>query len=80
MYLIDITIHESAATGDNSAQLLDEHRAWFGKYVDQGNFLLLGHIPARPTLGSLLRKPKAVSRLIAYWQKTCTIQIRLCIP
>lgn len=59
MYLIDITIHESAATGDNSAQLLDEHRAWFGKYVDQGNFLLLGPYTSKTYAGVIIAQAQS---------------------
>lgn len=42
MYLIDIKINEETANSTEAEQLLSAHQAWFSKYFEQGNFLLLG--------------------------------------
>lgn len=41
MYLINVTIKEAAAAPEAAAHLA-QHQAWFQRYFDQGNFLLLG--------------------------------------
>ncbi len=42
MYLIDISLKNENLSAEEQAQQLDAHRAWFAKYFQQGNFLLLG--------------------------------------
>lgn len=42
MYLIDISLKNSTLSEEEQAKQLDAHRAWFAKYFQQGNFLLLG--------------------------------------
>lgn len=42
MYLIDISLKNSTLPEEEQAKQLDAHRAWFAKYFQQGNFLLLG--------------------------------------
>lgn len=42
MYLINITISEVAVKSEQAEQMLAQHRQWFGKYFERGNFLLLG--------------------------------------
>ena len=42
MYFIDIKISSATSSRADAAQLLAGHRQWFAKYVDKGNFLLLG--------------------------------------
>ncbi|MDG2950195.1 YciI family protein [Exercitatus varius] len=42
MYLIDISLKNSMLSEEEQAKQLDAHRAWFAKYFQQGNFLLLG--------------------------------------
>ena len=42
MYFIDIKISDGTSNSAEAAQLLAGHRQWFAKYVEKGNFLLLG--------------------------------------
>ena len=42
MYFIDIKISDETSNSAEAAQLLAGHRQWFAKYVEEGNFLLLG--------------------------------------
>ncbi|MDG2951217.1 YciI family protein [Exercitatus varius] len=42
MYLIDISLKNESLSKEEQAKQLDAHRAWFAKYFQQGNFLLLG--------------------------------------
>lgn len=42
MYLIDISLKNERLSEEEQAKQLDAHRAWFAKYFQQGNFLLLG--------------------------------------
>ena len=42
MYFIDIKISDGTSNSAEAAQLLAGHRQWFAKYVEEGNFLLLG--------------------------------------
>lgn len=42
MYLIDISLKNESLSEEEQARQLDAHRAWFAKYFQQGNFLLLG--------------------------------------
>ncbi|MDD7544521.1 MULTISPECIES: YciI family protein [Pasteurellaceae] len=42
MYLIDISLKNESLSEEEQAKQLDAHRAWFAKYFQQGNFLLLG--------------------------------------
>lgn len=42
MYLIDISLKNESLSEEEQAKQLAAHRAWFAKYFQQGNFLLLG--------------------------------------
>ena len=42
MYLIDIHLKTDRIPPEQADELLQGHRAWFKKYADEGNFLVVG--------------------------------------
>lgn len=54
MYFIDIKISAETSNSAEAAQLLAGHRQWFAKYVEKGNFLLLGPYKDIPHAGLIL--------------------------
>ena len=42
MFVVTISLKKDLIPKERADELFDEHREWFIKYVDRGNFLLLG--------------------------------------
>ncbi|TCP92174.1 uncharacterized protein YciI [Cricetibacter osteomyelitidis] len=42
MYLIDIVLDSDNIPADKADEMLTAHRAWFGKFAQAGNFLIIG--------------------------------------
>ncbi|AUI66877.1 MULTISPECIES: YciI family protein [Glaesserella] len=67
MYIIDIVLDTQKIPAEQADELLNQHRAWFAKYFQAGNFLMLGpyldqaaagviiaHAPSRAALDEIL--------------------------
>lgn len=73
MYLIDITIKTDAIPAEQREALLAGHRAWFGKYFEQGHFLLIGPYLDRHAAGVIIAQTDSRAELDAilaedvYW-------------
>ena len=73
MYLIDITIKTDTIPAGQSEALLADHRAWFGKYFEQGRFLLIGPYLDRHAAGVIIAQADSRAQLDAmlaedvYW-------------
>ncbi|WP_373796332.1 YciI family protein [Neisseria dentiae] len=73
MYLIDITLKTDIIPAGQSETLLAGHRAWFGKYFEQGHFLLLGPYLDRHAAGVIIAQADSRAQLDAmlaedvYW-------------
>ena len=83
MYLIDITINTDAISAGQSETLLAGHRAWFGKYFEQGRFLLIGPYLDRHAAGVIIAQADSRAQLDAmlaedvYWaDKLADYQVR----
>lgn len=63
MYFIDIVIKPSALSEAGQAQQLDAHRAWFAKYFQQGNFLLLGPYLDKERAGVIIAQTESREQL-----------------
>ena len=63
MYLIDIAIKPSDLSETEQAQQLDAHRAWFAKYFQQGNFLLLGPYLDKARAGVIIAQAESREQL-----------------
>ena len=63
MYLIDIAIKPSDLSETEQAQQLDAHRAWFAKYFQQGNFLLLGPYLDKERAGVIIAQTESREQL-----------------
>lgn len=63
MYLIDISIKPSDLSEAEQAKQLDAHRAWFAKYFQQGNFLLLGPYLDKARAGVIIAQAESCERL-----------------
>lgn len=63
MYLIDISIKPSDLSEAEQAQQLDAHRAWFAKYFQQGNFLLLGPYLDKARAGVIIAQTESREKL-----------------
>ena len=64
MYFIDIKISAETSNSAEAAQLLAGHRQWFAKYVEEGNFLLLGPYKDIAHAGLIIAQAK--SREVLY--------------
>lgn len=53
MYIIDITVNESISA-EQQAVLLPKHRAWYQKYHQAGNFLIVGPFTERDRAGVII--------------------------
>lgn len=42
MYIINIALKMDKIPTEQAEQMFAEHRAWFARYFEQGNFLMLG--------------------------------------
>ncbi|MBY6286970.1 hypothetical protein K6121_11545 [Neisseria subflava] len=58
MYVIDIKITEQTNETE-AAERLAQHRAWFKKYFEAGNFLVVGHTLTANMQAWYWRRPKA---------------------
>ncbi|MDG2962848.1 YciI family protein [Exercitatus varius] len=63
MYLIDISIKPSDLSEAEQAKQLDAHRAWFAKYFQQGNFLLLGPYLDKVRAGVIIAQAESREKL-----------------
>ena len=54
MYIIDIFIRKEKLSDKEMEALLEKHRAWFEKYFEQGNFLLVGPYLNRGASGVII--------------------------
>lgn len=59
MYIIDIVLDTQKIPDDQAASLLDAHRAWFAKYFQQGNFLILGPYLDQADAGVILAQAES---------------------
>lgn len=68
MYLIDITIKADKLVADQADQLLNQHRAWFQKHFEAGDFLLVGPYKDRGLAGLVIAQAasrEAVEQIIS---------------
>ncbi len=42
MFIVNVSIKVNEISKERLAELLENHRAWFTRHFEQGNFLLLG--------------------------------------
>ncbi len=63
MYLIDIAIKSSDLSETEQVQQLEAHRAWFAKYFQQGNFLLLGPYLDKDRAGVIIAQAESREQL-----------------
>lgn len=57
MYLIDVSIKEKSSD-PSAAEHLKEHQNWFGKYFDEGKFLMVGPSKTYELSGVILAQVK----------------------
>ena len=53
MYIIDITVNEDI-THEQHEELFPKHAAWFAKYHQAGNFLIIGPFTERERAGVII--------------------------
>lgn len=63
MYLIDISLKNESLSEGEQAKQLDAHRAWFAKYFQQGNFLLLGPYLDKERAGVIIAQTESREQL-----------------
>ena len=63
MYLIDISSKNESLSEEEQAKQLDAHRAWFAKYFQQGNFLLLGPYLDKERAGVIIAQTESREQL-----------------
>ena len=63
MYLIDISLKNESLSEEEQAKQLDVHRAWFAKYFQQGNFLLLGPYLDKERAGVIIAQTESREQL-----------------
>ncbi|MDY4713947.1 YciI family protein [Actinobacillus minor] len=63
MYLIDISLKNESLSEEEQAKQLDAHRAWFAKYFQQGNFLLLGPYLDKERAGVIIAQTESREQL-----------------
>ncbi|MDO4903632.1 MAG: hypothetical protein Q3959_05180 [Limosilactobacillus sp.] len=59
MYIIDITLHGDTATEEKVAQ----HRAWFKKHFDEGDFVIVGPSKTKEMSGTIITKSMERAKL-----------------
>lgn len=83
MYLINVVIqHNPNESAAQAEEKLNIHRAWFAKYFEQGNFLLLGPYLDQAHAGVIIAQATSRAELDAilaedvYWQGGASYEVR----
>ena len=63
MYIIDILIKTEKLSDQQLKALLEKHQVWFGKYFEQGSFLLVGPYLNRGASGVILAQAESRAAL-----------------
>lgn len=62
MYLINVSIKEKSSN-QSAAERLKEHQHWFGKYFDEGKFLMVGPSKTHELSGVILAQVESREEL-----------------
>ncbi|MFD1244262.1 YciI family protein [Paralysiella testudinis] len=65
MYLINIELHPSAAPQAEQDEILNQHRTWFAKHFEQGQFLILGPFLDKARAGVIIAQAESRAELDA---------------
>lgn len=65
LYVIKIALQQDKFPVEKADEYFDQHRAWFKKYFDKGNFLILGPMPDLDHTGMIIAQADTRAELDA---------------
>lgn len=70
MYIIDITVNDNLTEAQHN-ELFPQHAAWFKKFFEAGNFLMLGPFNERERAGVIIAQAESRAELDAILAQDC---------
>ena len=75
MFIVTISLKTDLIPKERAEELFAEHRGWFIKYVDRGNFLLLGPFVDDEHAGVVVVDARTAKSLMKFYLKMSIMRL-----